>query len=350
MEQIRVGLIGAGGNTKSRHIPGFIKLKGIQLLSVANQSIQSSEQVAKVFDIPETAQNWRAIIEDDRIDAVCIGTWPNMHCPITIAALNHGKHVLCEARMALNSQEAHEMLNASKYNPDLIAQIVPAPHTLEFDATIKKLLADGFIGDLITLDGRVSFGADYPNLSSALHWRHNRNFSGNNIMNMGIWYEAIMRWVGPAASTFALGRSAVSHRIDTEGNRVPTSIPDHIDILGTFEQGGQMRLNISSVIGSLENEVDIYICGTKGTLRLVQKKGKEKQLYAACIGSDVLEKIEIKDKDRGIWRVEEEFINAIRGKEKISHTDFYTAVKYMEWTDAVTESLKTGCMIKLPLK
>ena len=185
MEQIRVGLIGAGANTKSRHIPGFNKLKDIQLLSVANQSTQSSERVSKEFNIAETAENWRAILEDDRIDAVCIGTWPNMHCPITIAALNHGKHVLCEARMALNSQEAHEMLDASRYHPDLIAQIVPAPHTLEFDTTIKKLLADDFIGDLITLDGRVSFGADYPNFSSDLHWRHNRNFSGNN---NELWY------------------------------------------------------------------------------------------------------------------------------------------------------------------
>ena len=156
MEQIRVGLIGAGGNTKSRHIPGFKKIKGIQLLSVANQSTQSSEQVAKEFNIAETAKNWKVILEDDRIDAVCIGTWPNMHCPITIAALNHGKHVLCEARMALNSIEAHKMLSASQYYPDLISQIVPAPHTLEFDTTIKKLLADDFIGELITLDGRVS--------------------------------------------------------------------------------------------------------------------------------------------------------------------------------------------------
>ena len=114
MEQIRVGLIGAGGNTKSRHIPGFNKIKGVQLLSVANRSTESSEQVAKEFNIAETAKNWRVILEDDRIDAVCIGTWPNMHCPITIAALNHGKHVLCEARMALNSIEAHKMLNASR--------------------------------------------------------------------------------------------------------------------------------------------------------------------------------------------------------------------------------------------
>ena len=53
MEQIRVGLIGAGGNTKSRHIPGFNKIKGIQLLSVANRSTESSEQVAKEFNIAE---------------------------------------------------------------------------------------------------------------------------------------------------------------------------------------------------------------------------------------------------------------------------------------------------------
>jgi predicted dehydrogenase len=63
MEQIRVGLIGAGGNTKSRHIPEFNKIKGIQLLSVANQSTQSSEQVAKEFNIAETARNWRVLLE-----------------------------------------------------------------------------------------------------------------------------------------------------------------------------------------------------------------------------------------------------------------------------------------------
>jgi hypothetical protein len=99
----------------------------------------------------------------------------------------------------------------------------------------------------------------------------------------------------------------------------------------------------------MEDIVDIYICGTKGTLRLCEKKGGEKRLYGASKGSDKLEQIMIKDEDRGMWRVEEEFINAIRGKEDISHTDFSTAVKYMEWTDAVTKSLKTGHVIQLPL-
>ena len=52
---------------------------------------------------------------------------------------------------------------------------------------------------------------------------------------------------------------------------------------------------------------------------------------------------------QGGWRVEEEFVNAIRGNEPVTHTDFVTGTKYMEWTDAVAESLRTRCEVKLPL-
>jgi len=48
-------------------------------------------------------------LEDESIDAVCIGTWPNMHRTLTLAALAKDKHVLCEARMATNAQEAHDI-------------------------------------------------------------------------------------------------------------------------------------------------------------------------------------------------------------------------------------------------
>jgi hypothetical protein len=62
-----------------------------------------------------------------------------------------------------------------------------------------------------------------------------------------------------------------------------------------------------------------------------------------------LKEVKIAKSKRGAWRVEEEFINAIRGKEEVTHTDFATAVKYMEWTDAITMSLRRREVIKLPL-
>jgi hypothetical protein len=51
----------------------------------------------------------------------------------------------------------------------------------------------------------------------------------------------------------------------------------------------------------------------------------------------------------GAWRVEEEFVDAIRGREAVTHTDFVTAIKYMEWTDAVTLSMRERCEVQLPL-
>ena len=51
-EEIRVGLIGAGGNVRNRHIPGFRKVEGVQLLGVVNRSRESSHRVAEQFNIP----------------------------------------------------------------------------------------------------------------------------------------------------------------------------------------------------------------------------------------------------------------------------------------------------------
>lgn len=346
MDKIRIGLIGAGGNTRSRHIPGFQKIAGVELATVANRTTESAGRIAEEFGIPGVAADWRAVLDDDTVDAVCIGTWPYMHAPLTIAALDAGKHVLCEARMALNAAEGRSMLAASRNNPRLVAQIVPAPHTLAFDQTINEMIADGFIGELIALDGRVAAGSDYPNHDSPAHWRHDRDLSGNNVMSMGIWYEALMRWVGPMNSVFAVGQSVVPHRADASGRRVAMTIPDHIDIVGGFAQGGQMRLNVSTVVGHAAAAVDVSIFGTEGTLRLLQNHGEAMELHAGQRGGS-LGPVAIEPAKRGGWRVEEEFINAIRGVEPVTHTDFTTAVTYMEWTDAVTRSMRTGASVPL---
>jgi predicted dehydrogenase len=348
-ETIRIGLIGAGGNTRDRHIPGFQKQAGVELAAVANRTRQSGQQVADVFGIPNVYDDWQALLADDSIDAVCIGTWPYMHAPLTIAALEAGKHVLCEARMAMNHDEACAMLEVSRRHPGLVAQIVPAPHTLAFDRTIMDMVADGFIGELIAIDARIAAARVYPEQGGTRHWRQNRDLSGDNVMNMGIWYEAMMRWVGPAKSVMAIGQSVVAHRFDDHGRRVAMEIPDHVDVLCEMAQGGQMRFNVSSVLGHVPDPVDVHIFGTQGTIRLGQPVGGEMALSVGKRGDADLAPVAIDPAKRGGWRVEEEFINAIRGKEEVTHTDFVTGVRYMEWTSAVAHSLRHGEAVKLPM-
>ncbi len=346
---IRIGLIGAGGNTRSRHIPGFRKQEGVELVAVANRTPELAKKVADEFGIPKIAADWTEILADDGVDAVCIGTWPYMHEQLTIAALQAGKHVLCEARMAMNVAQARAMLKESRRHPGLTAQIVPAPHTLAFDKTIIGMIGSGYIGNLITLDVRVTVNSDFPKWESPVHWRHDKVLSGNNIMGMGIWYEAMMRWVGQASTVHAIGQSVVAHRTDKSGARVAMTIPDHVDILSRMEQGGQMRFNFSTVLGLAPAAAEAYIFGTDGTIALRQDKEGKMSLWSGKRGDGDLKEVAIDPAKRGGWRVEEEFVNAIRGREPVTHTDFATGAKYMEWTDAVTLSLRSGNSVKLPL-
>ena len=344
---INVGLVGAGANTLTRHIPGLRAQPGVRIVAVANRSRQSGRKVAKRFGIPEVMDTWEDVVYHDEVDAICIGTWPYMHAPLTIAALEADKHVLCEARMAMNALEAQAMLEVSRMNPRLVAQVVPSPMTLKVDRTVVEMISDGFIGDLVTIDARISDG-QFPQWGTPVHWRQDRDVSGNNIMSMGIWYEAILRWLGPARSVQALGQNVVGHRRDHEGRRRAMTIPDHVDIIGEMEQGGQMRLAVSTAVGHMPT-VDIYLCGTEGTLRIFEAAG-ELELEAGARNARRLTKVRIPKSKRGAWRVEEEFVNAIRGREAITHTDFASAVKYMEWTDAVSRAMRTGDRVSLPLE
>ena len=348
-DTIRVGFIGAGGNTRSRHIPGLKAQAGVELAAVANRSVASGRKIAREFGIEKVCADWQEVLNDDSIDAICIGTWPYMHETLTVASLEAGKHVMCEARMAMNSAEGHRMLAASRRHPRLTAQIVPSPMTLPFDQTIIAMISGGFIGELIALDARIAAGSDFPNPNAPFHWRHDRTLSGNNIMSMGIWYEGMMRWVGPMKTVNAVGQSVINHRRDESGRRQASTIPDHVDITGELELGGQMRLNVTTVAGLAAYPIDIYIFGSEGTLRLYQAPGGQTTLAAGKRGDKRLKDVKIPKSKQGVWRVEEEFINAIRGKEEITHTDFATAVKYMEWTDAVTMSLRHREVVKLPL-
>ncbi len=340
-QPIRVGVVGAGANTTSRHIPGLQAIEGVQIVSVCNRSRESGERVAKEFGIPTVYTNWLELIEADDTDTIVIGTWPYMHARLTLAALNADKHVLCEARMAMNATEAHEMLAAAQTNPHLVAQIVPSPYTLSVDKTIKRLLAEGYLGDLLAIEARV--GGTFLDLDSPMHWRQDFNLSGYNTMTMGIWYEAINRWVGHATRVTAFAKTYVKTRRSEEGSMRPVRVPEHIDVLADMACGAQLHLQVSGVAG-LAGPPEAFLFGSQGTLRFSLGK-----LYGGKRNDEKLSEIKIPAEEQGSWRVEEEFVNAIRGKEQITHTTFEDGVKYMEFTEAALRSAADGIAINLPL-
>ena len=241
---IRVGFVGAGANTRKHHIPKLKAQPGVELVAVANRSKESGERVAKEFGIARVEDDWRRVVEAKDVDAICIGTWPYMHRELTVAALGAGKHVLCEARMAMNAVEGREMLAASRKVPQLTAQLVPAPHTLEVDRVLKKLLAEGYAGEVHAVEVQGTQQGRFAELGDAMHWRQDMRLSGNNILNMGIWYEAMMRWLGPARRVMAMTKIARPKRKDETGAWQEVKVPDHVDVLVNFATSvGHLRFS-----------------------------------------------------------------------------------------------------------
>ncbi len=338
---IRIGLIGAGANTRSRHIPGLRAVDGVELVCVCNRSVESSRRVASEFGIGRVHERWTDVIADPDVDAVVIGTWPYLHAPASIAALEAGKHVLTEARMAMDAREAHRMLDAARARPELVAQIVPAPMTLAVDRTVTRLIAEGFVGEVLAIDHRRRGG--FLDRDAPLHWRQDADLSGFNVLLLGIDYEAIMCWVGHATSVMARGKTFVRARRDADGVLRSVRVPEHVDVIADMECGAQLHMQQSVVTALVEGE-GTWIFGSDGVLRVTDDR-----LAGARRAATALEPIEIPESERGRWRVEDEFIGAIRGEERIERTTFEDGVKYMELTEAVARSMATGRAVALPL-
>ena len=345
-ESLRIGIVGAGQVACSRHLPGFRDLDGVKVVAVCNSRRESSNRVAREFDIPKVYPSWEGLVDADDIDAVVIGTWPCLHCPITLAALDAGKHVLTQARMAMNAREAQRMLDKSREKPDLAAMIVPSPYGLAGERFVKRLIADGFLGDLreVHVAGLSSALAD-P--ATPLGWRQVTKYSGFNMLNLGILYESVLRWVAPADRVRAHASKFIPDRFDPEKEataRVGT--PDSVQVLTGHEDGSVGVYRVSGVVRHAE-EMSVTLFGCDGTLRYDLATD---EITGARTGEPALKPLPIPESLRGGWAVEAEFVGAIRGENPVTHTNFITGARYMQFTEAVARSSRHQRPVILPLK
>lgn len=343
---IRIGIVGAGNNTRNRHVPGFRAIDGVELTAVVNSTPESTRRAADEFGIPHTCGDWRELVARDDVDAVLIGTWPYLHCDVTCAALAAGKHVLCEARMARGAGEARRMLDASRQHPDRVAQIVPSPFGLQFHDFVLGLLADGYLGELREL---VVIGATdlWMNPAQPLHWRQETRFSGLNVLALGILHEAAMRWTPATTRVFA--QTALFEPARPASPRSPSTTADVCDSVQVVTQldGGARGLYHLSGVALHGPGHQIHLYGSRGTIKLVVSP--QEKLLIGRAGDADLSQPHVPPEQCGGWRVEAEFLGAIRGEEDVKFTDFATGVQYMEFTEAVHRSAAENRPVDLPL-
>jgi predicted dehydrogenase len=343
--EVRIGIIGAGEVARSRHLPGFQAIPGVRVVGVCNRRRESSGRIAREFDVPKTYATWEHLIEDDDVDAVVIGTWPYLHGPITLAALDAGKHVLAESRMAMNAREAQRMLDRSLECPHLASMVVPSPYGLAGDAFVRSLIADGYLGTLREVH-ITGLSGDLADPSSPLGWRQVTKYSGFNMLQLGVLHESAMRWTPPVKRVIASASKQVPVRLDPEtGEPARVGTPDSVQVLTSYQGGARGTYRLSGVVLHSAGS-SIVMFGSKGTLVYDFKRD---ELRGARRNELDLRPIPIPDELRGGWRVEADFVAAIRGERLVDRTTFTDGVRSMQFTEAVARSSRHQAPVDLPL-
>jgi predicted dehydrogenase len=349
---LRIGLIGAGANTRLRHIPGLRALPGVEIVAVCNRRPASTATVAREYGIPRTFERWQDLVADPGVDAVVVGTWPYLHSPIALAALEAGQHVLTEARMSMNAAEAHRMLAAARRAPHLVTQIVPSPYGLTGQDVMEELIRSGFLGDL--REAEVLYrNAALADPAAPLSWRQDLALSGFNMLALGILHETFLRWAPPPVRVRAQVHAFIPSRIDPEsGVRRPVGTPDSVQVLAVLTNGGRAVYQFSGVT-PFGQEASITLYGSEGVLHydiLADRiRGASRRQGAGPVNLGELPEIPIPAEKARAWRVEADFVDAIREGKPIRFTDFATGVAYMEFTEAVARSAQVGRPVDLPL-
>jgi predicted dehydrogenase len=324
----------------------------VEIAAVCNRRPGSTAAVAKEFSIPRTFEHWQDLIASPQIDAVVIGTWPYLHCPITLAALEAGKHVLTEARLSMNSHEAHRMLRTARRWPQLVTQVVPSPFGLKGHEIMVEKIQAGFLGNLREIQV-YSFNRALADPAAPLSWRQDAALSGYNMLALGILHETLLRWTSQPVRVLAQAHAFIPTRIDPEsGVRRQVGTPDSVHVLSVLEGGARAVYQLSSVT-PFGQQAGIWLFGSEGVLHYDllsdRMRGASLQSGAGEAGADALPEIPIPPARARSWQVEAEFINAIRTGSPIQFTTFETGVAYMEFTEAVAQSAQQGSAVDLPV-
>jgi predicted dehydrogenase len=335
---VRIGIVGAGGIVKQRHLPALKAMPEVRIVAVCNSSLESSRRFcAEHLPDAEPMEHWPQLVCRDDVDAVWIGTTPYMHAEITCYALRAGKHMFCQARMAMNLAEAQRMWETSISHPELVAMLCPPPFGMKGDKVVKRLLAEGAIGKphqavLTSMNGA------WLDPAAPAHWRQRVEISGLQVLTFGIYVEVIQRWLGDITAVQADGLVVHPERQD-----YAVEVPDLLQVMCRFRSGALGTLTFSGV-ASHPPQDQIAIYGTEGTLTYnfvndeirLGKRGGELQL------------VPISPEEEKPWTVEKDFIAAVLDpKAPRPKPDFTEGTKYMRVVQAAAESMDGGDLVRV---
>jgi predicted dehydrogenase len=363
-EPIKIGVVGVGFGSRVQ-IPGFLKIPGVEVAAVMSSGrYERAAEVARQFGINTVCRTFEELLEVPGLDAVSIVTPPYQHRELTLAALQAGKHVLCEKPMARSLEEAREMRNAGRQS-GLVTMLDHEFRYVPARAYVKELIDEGWLGQLY--QARISFtsGLSADPQGRPWGWLFDKEAGGGFLGALGSHYIDAMRyWFGEIAGVCATIETLVKHRTlpgQPDQWREVTA-DDTFMLLLRFAGSGLGTINVSVVSRFGEGErMEFY--GSEGTLvidsegRLLGgKAGEDQRLRALPIPARYNDGPSSDDpRLRPFVTLASDFIKAIRQHKQTGNAfsqevspNFNDGFKVQQVIDAAHQSAEMKCWVSLP--
>ncbi|QBI54330.1 Gfo/Idh/MocA family protein [Streptomonospora litoralis] len=245
---VRWGILGTG-KIAQRFVTGLRAVDDAEVVAVGSRSEETARRFADTWDIPRAHGDYADLAADTGVDVVYVATPHNVHHRATLMCLEAGRHVLCEKPLAVNAAEAAEMVDAAKRRGRFLMEgmwtrFAPAM------AEVRKLLADGAIGEVrmvtATIGGRMDYDPQGRLFAPEL--------AGGALLDVGVYPVAF-------ASMF-LGEFT---GIQAQAHKAPTGVDAQV-AMSVTGRNGVLGVLGCSIEAPIPRRADIV--GTGGSIAL----------------------------------------------------------------------------------
>lgn len=275
MGKLKIGIIGTGG-ISHEHIRSYKENPHVEVYAFCDIDKAKLTMMAEKYGITKTFTDVHKMLELQEIDAVSVCTWNSEHAPCTIAALNAGKHVLCEKPMTISTQHAREMKAAA----DAAGKLLMIGFVRRFGndcAIVKDFIKTDTLGELYYT--KASYLRRNGNPGG---WFGEKSRSaGGPLIDLGVHVIDLVRYllgnpkpVSVYGATFQklLNRPNIkatrAYVSTTKTDSVICDVEDLASAMIRFDTGAVLQIEASFSLNIKNDTGRIELFGTKGGIKI----------------------------------------------------------------------------------
>lgn len=207
-----------------------LQTQGRKLYSVANRTYEKGVVFAEKYGIEKVYDKIDEVFEDPAVDIIYISTPHNTHINFLRKALAHGKHVLCEKSITLNSEELAEAIHLAEDNHVVLAEAMTIFH-MPIYRQLSEVVNSGKLGELKLI--QMNFGSykDYDMTNRFF----SRDLAGGALLDIGVYALSFVRWF----------MASSPNQIASQVKLAPTGVDEQVGILLSNDQGEMATITLS---------------------------------------------------------------------------------------------------------